>query len=82
MLRWLNLVHADLGQLDILVEDQKCQQANRINTKGTLAQVQYLLKSRSPVRLRNQVRHELRILRRYRMQMQSKTQPKKNRRIK
>lgn len=82
MLRWLQTIKADLGQLDILVEDEKCQQANRINTKGTLAQIQYLLKSRSPVRLRNQIRHELKILRRYHMQQQSKTNPKKNRRVK
>ena len=82
MFRWVQKMRADMGQLDILVEDEKCQQANRINTKGTLAQIQYLLKSRSPVRLRNQIRHELRILRRYHIAQQSKVVPKKNRRIK
>lgn len=81
MLRWVRERRADLGQLDILVEDQKCQAANRINTAGTLAQIRYLLKAFSPRELRNAVRNEMKILRRYHMETQSKVKPKKNRRI-
>lgn len=73
---------ADLGQLDIMVEDIKCRQAQIINSRGLEAQVKYLLQHRSPVNIRNWVRHEMKILREHGMVTQSKVVPEKNVRIK
>lgn len=82
IVRWCRKVGADLGQLDIMVEDIKCQQANLINNHGLVAQVRYLLKHKTPLELKQAMRHELKMLRQHHMSLQSKTKPKKNRRIK
>lgn len=77
---FVKAMNADLGQLDILVEDVKCQQANVINGKGIEKQVEYLLKHYSPVGLRNLIRHEMKFLNARQMSTQSKVHPAKNQR--
>lgn len=69
---------ADTGQLDILVQDQLCQTANRINNNGTQAQVKFLLKRMKSKELLESVRHEMYMLRQHHMKMQNKLIPKRN----
>ena len=58
--------------LDLLVQDQKMQQANRINSVGMETQVQYLLKTMTGEELVKTVQHELQMLKKYHMKQQSK----------
>lgn len=82
MLQYVKFVGADLGQLDILVEDIKCQQATLINQRGTLAQVKYLLQHHTPEELKRVVNHEVDTLRKHQMKLQSKARPERNVKIK
>jgi hypothetical protein len=58
--------------LDILVQDQKMQAANAINSEGMDAQVRYLLTRMSEDELVKTVEHEMKTLRKYGMKSQSK----------
>ena len=58
--------------LDILVQDQKMQAANIINSEGIEAQVKYLLTRMSDEELVKTVEHEMNTLRKYGMKSQSK----------
>ena len=58
--------------LDILVQDEKMQAANLINTAGMEAQVKYLLTKMTAEEILDTVKHEFEMLRRYHMKCQSK----------
>jgi len=72
LIAWCRKVGADLGQLDILVEDIKCRQATEINRKGLEGQVLYLRKHLTREELRKCIWQELQLLQRYGMVRQSK----------
>lgn len=82
LMKWCKSMNADVGQLDILVEDLLCQQATRINTRGLKAQLQFLLQHMSEKELKVNIRHELYQLRKYQMRLQSKLHPENNIKIK
>jgi hypothetical protein len=77
-LEWLREQGYTEDHLAILVEDQKCQSANRINNKGLEKQLDYLLTTMEWDELVGALRHERKILRRYGMASQSKLHPEKN----
>ena len=58
--------------LDILVQDQKMQAANVLNSSGMEAQINYLLTRLEPEEVIKSVEHEFEMLRRYNMRTQSK----------
>lgn len=78
LFRWIKKMDADLGQIDILVEDRLCQRALAINKKGLVAQLKFLRKYYTDLEIRELIWHELQILRTHGMQQQSKLVPKKN----
>ncbi len=58
--------------LDLLVQDQKMQAANKINSSGIEAQIGYFLKVMTEEELVQSVEHEFKILGKYNMRFQSK----------
>lgn len=76
--KWIRRMGANYGQLDILVEDVKCQQANKINTRGLRAQVDYLTQYYKTKTLRNMIWHELTQLQKHGLKRQSKAVPENN----
>jgi hypothetical protein len=58
--------------LDILVQDQKMQAANVLNSSGMEEQIRYLLTRMEPEEVVAAVKHEFEMLRRYNMKTQSK----------
>ena len=58
--------------LDLLVQDQKMQAANRINTGGMEMQLKYLLSTMEPEEVLKTVEHEFQMLGKYHMKFQSK----------
>lgn len=80
--KYLQNMHADLGQLDILVEDIKCQEANRINNKGVWTQICFLYsKGNSVETIKEMAKRELTVLQRNNMARQSKCVPENNVRL-
>lgn len=76
--QWLREHGFNEDHLAILVEDQKCQAANRINSKGMSSQVQYLLTCFDWKDLVSSVQNERKLLASYGMKSQSKVLPEKN----
>lgn len=75
---WLREHGFNEDHLSILVEDQKCQSATRINAKGMESQVHYLLSVFEWKELVSNVQHERNMLTRLGMKSQSKLNPEKN----
>lgn len=81
--KWCKEAGADLGQIDILVEDIKFQEANRINSNGLWAQICFLYsKGSSAAEIKSKIKKEITTLQRYQMARQSKTVPELNVRLK
>ena len=75
---WIRKINAHYGQIDILVEDHKAQQANKINTQGLRAQIDYLTRYYKPKSLRHMIWGELTMLQKHGMKRQSKNIPENN----
>ena len=78
LVAWVKKHNADLGQLEILVEDAKCLEAREICSKGLRAQVKYLMSKMHSSEIRKMIRWEMFILRQHGMKMQSKVVPEHN----
>jgi len=77
-LDWLREHGFNEDHLGILVEDQKCQAATRINAKGMQAQLSYLLTVLEWKDVVSSVQHERNMLTKLGMKSQSKLVPEKN----
>ena len=77
-LEWLREHGFNEDHLGILVEDQKCQAATRINAKGMEAQLRYLLTCLEWKDVVSSAQHERNMLTRLGMKSQSKLVPEKN----
>ena len=77
-LDWLREHGFNEDHLGILVEDQKCQAATRINAKGMQAQLSYLLTVLEWKDVVSSVQHERNMLTKLGMKSQSKLVQEKN----
>lgn len=77
-LEWLREQGFNEDHLGILVEDQKCQSATRINAKGMELQLRYLLTCLKWEEIVSSVQHERKMLTSLGMKSQSKLIPEKN----
>ena len=75
---WIKEQGADRGQLDILVEDIFAQRAMGVNIRGLKSQLQVLRQVYKDKDLKNLISHEMQVLQRHGMVMQSKNIPKNN----
>lgn len=78
LISWIKEQHANLGQLDILVEDIFAQRAMGINTRGIKSQLQVLRQVYTDKEIKVLVAHEMQLLQSRGMVMQSKNIPENN----
>jgi hypothetical protein len=77
-LEWLKAKGYRSEDLNLMVEDQKCQAANRINNDGFEAQLDYLLKMLTWEEIRAALWRERQFLQNRGMKSQSKVHPERN----
>lgn len=78
MISWIKDQGADRGQLDILVEDIFAQRAISVNARGLRSQLQVLRQLYTDKDLKVLVAHEMKLLQKHGMLLQSKNIPENN----